>query len=95
MDNHQIKGKNSKIRLTSNRSYKFYFVEPQENANTSNIAEKLINIKEVEEVFVTDGDYGFIVKAKYSDGKEDNAYKYLSRLGGNFGKVTSYYQYKK
>ncbi|MGD0729435.1 MAG: hypothetical protein ABR981_05145 [Candidatus Micrarchaeaceae archaeon] len=78
------------------KNYRFYFVEPFENMDANNFARKLINIKDVEEVFVTEGDYGFVVKAKSSEDKQqDNICKCISRLGGSFGKVTSHYQYKK
>ncbi len=90
-------GRNAKIRRLSKTLYKFYFVRPPVNANADRLAEELINIKNVEEVFVTDGDYGFVVKARFSEGKEpDDAYTYISKkLGGSFGRVTSYYQYRK
>ena len=61
------------------------------------LPKELIGMRNVEEVFVTDGDYGFVVKTRFSNGKEpDDVSNYLSRtLGSSFGKVTSYYQYKK
>ncbi len=84
-------------RRIGNIPYKFYFVEPQENADANRFAERLMGMKGVEEVFVTDGDYGFVVKARVSgEGKTDNAHDYLSRrLGCSFGKATCHYQYKK
>ncbi len=90
-------GNGARIRRLSKRFYKFYFVQPPMNADADHLAEQLIDIKNVEEVFVTDGDYGFIVKTRFFEGKEpDDAYNYISkRLGSNFGKVTSYYQYRK
>jgi hypothetical protein len=74
----------------------FYLIEPKDNSNADILAERLMAIKDVEEVFVTDGDYGFVVRTKFGDSKSDGAYSYLSKkFGGSFGKVTSYYQYKK
>ena len=80
-----------------NGAYKFYFVEPRENADANRFAERLMSVKEVEEVFVTDGDYGFVVKARAPDGKKmGGADGCLSKmLGSGFGKATSHYQYKK
>jgi hypothetical protein len=88
---------NAQIRRIDNKIYKFYFVKPPENSNADHLAEQLISMKGVEEVFVTDGDYGFIVKTRFFDGmKSDGVHNYISkRLGSDFGRVTSYYQYKK
>ena len=96
-NNNGKNGNGTNVRRLSKKFYKFYLVHPPKNADADHLAEQLIGIKNVEEVFVTDGDYGFVVKARFFDRKEpDDAYNYLSRkLGGNFGRVTSYYQYKK
>lgn len=77
--------------------YRFYFVEPPEGADADRLAERLMGIKDVEEVFVTDGDYGYVVKARSLEGKEpDDTDRHLIKcIGGNFCKAVSYYQYKK
>ena len=36
--------------------HKFYFIEPKENVDAEKLAERLISLKPVEEVFLTDGD---------------------------------------
>jgi hypothetical protein len=96
--NNNSKGPGSAlVRRITKKFYKFYFLQPPTNVNADRIAEQLIGIKNVEEVFVTDGDYGFIVKTRFFEGQEpDDAFNFISkRLGSNYGKVTSYYQYKK
>ena len=77
--------------------HKFYFIQPKENANADQLAEALINLKLVEEVFLTDGDYGFIVKARFFNGREPkDVTEYISRkISNNYGKVVSYFQYSK
>lgn len=87
----------AQIKRCNDKSYSYYLIEPSENSNANHMAEKLITLKNVVEVNVTEGDYGFIVKVKLpKDNKHDAAYTYLSkRLGNNFGRVTSYYQYIK
>ncbi len=68
MGSKETNGKGScSARRIGNRPYKFYFVEPAENADADSFAERLMGLKNVEEVFVTDGDYGFVVKARVSD----------------------------
>lgn len=90
-------GTGAQIKRSNGRHYNFYLIEPPENADANHLAEQLITMKNVEEVLVTDGDYGFIVKTITSGKNGDNAVcNYISkRLGGNFGRATSHYQYKK
>lgn len=77
--------------------HRFYLIEPKPNANADQLAEKLISLKSVEEVFLSDGDYGFIVKVRFLDGKEpsDVAHYIKGRIASRFGTVDSYYQYRK
>jgi DNA-binding Lrp family transcriptional regulator len=95
--NNNSKGNYAPVRRVAKGHYKFYLVHPTLNADADHVAERLMGIKNVEEVFVTDGDYGFIVKARFPKGnRQDDAFNYLSKnLGSNLGSVTSYYQYKK
>jgi DNA-binding Lrp family transcriptional regulator len=77
--------------------HRFYLVEPKPNADAGRIAEKLIALKQVEEVFLSDGDYGFIVKVRFIDGKEPpNVADYLKQnVATRFGTADSYYKYRK
>ncbi len=45
------------------RQYAFYIIEPRENFNADRFAKRLMAFKRVREVYVTEGDCGFIVKA--------------------------------
>ena len=85
------------IKRDGKRFYKFYLVNPKENAYGDTVAEKLISFDDVEEIYVTDGDYGFIVKTRFGDGKEaDDVYGYIHRkIDSKFGEITSYYKYRK
>lgn len=77
--------------------HRFYLIEPRPNADAGRIAEKLIALKQVEEVFLSDGDYGFIVKVRFLDGKEPpDVENYLKEnVATRFGTVDSYYRYRK
>ena len=85
------------IKRDGKKFYKFYLVNPKDNTDPDTIAEKLISFDDVEEVYVTDGDYGFIVKTRFRDGKEpDDVYGYIHRkIDSKFGEITSYYKYRK
>jgi hypothetical protein len=76
---------------------KFYFIRPRKNINAGELAEKLIELKPVEEVFLTEGDCGFIVKARFTNNKEPkDVVDYISKnVGSKYGKVVSYYEYRK
>jgi hypothetical protein len=99
MNNNVLKNETTSahVRRLNKKFYKFYFVHPPKNADADHLAEQLIGIRNVEEVFVTDGDYGFVVKTRFFVGEEpDDVFNYISKkLGSNFGRATNYYQYKK
>jgi DNA-binding Lrp family transcriptional regulator len=75
----------------------FYLVKPRHNANADELADKLIQLNSVEEVLLTEGDYGFLIKASFFDGEEPkNVTDYIAKnISSKFGKVVSYYQYSK
>jgi hypothetical protein len=77
--------------------YNLYFVKPKENADAGGIAEKLMALKSVKEVLMTEGDCGFVVKAKFIDGKEPvEVANYISKnISSRYGKAVSHYEYKK
>ena len=83
------------MRGARTRLHKFYLIKPRENANIDELAERLISLKNVVEVLVTDGDYGFVVKAKFSTEKDtEEAEKYIhNNIDRKFGVVTSHYRY--
>jgi hypothetical protein len=84
-------------RTKKSSLHRFYLISPKQNLDAGLIAERLLSLKPVEEVFLTDGDFGYIVKARFS--KEDepkDVTRYIERyVDQKFGKVVSYYQYKK
>lgn len=77
--------------------HRFYLVEPKPNANADELAEKLIAMKPVEEVLLSDGDYGYLVKVRFINGKEPvDVVNYLKeKIAVKYGVVDSYYQYRK
>ena len=76
---------------------KFYFIKPRPNANAEELAMGLIRLKLVEQVFLTEGDCGFIVKARFTKDKEPKeVVDYISRnIGTQYGKVVSHWEYRK
>ncbi|MCL4389600.1 Lrp/AsnC family transcriptional regulator [Candidatus Marsarchaeota archaeon] len=80
--------------------HRFYLVSPKsDSGNAYELAETLLSLGHVEEVFMTEGKYGYIVKAKHSEGaasgKADPVRKRLSRLGFGCNEAVSYYNCKR
>ncbi len=77
--------------------YGLYFVRPKENADAGGIAEKLMMFESVKEVLLTEGDCGFVVKARFTDGKEPlDVADYISKnISSRYGKAVSHYEYRK
>lgn len=77
--------------------HRFYFIKPRPNANAEELAKKLIELKSVEQVFLTEGDCGFIIKARFlNDSEPKDVVEYISkRVGSEYGKVISHCEYVK
>jgi hypothetical protein len=77
--------------------HKFLFLRPKENANAEALAEKLLSLKNVQEVILTDGDCGYIVKTRFVSGKSDKAAEeYIKRnVDGVFGTAIGYAHFRK
>ncbi len=78
-------------------SCRFYMLEPREGSNACATARELMAFKEVEEVYVTEGSHGFIVKAKDGNGKEPGTLRsYIVRkTGSRFSHAAAHFSYKK
>ncbi|MCW6159499.1 MAG: hypothetical protein LVQ95_00200 [Candidatus Micrarchaeales archaeon] len=77
--------------------HRFRLIEPKENADSDKLADGLISLKPVEEVLITDGSYGLVVKVRFQTGKEpSNVTDFISRhIGSRFGTLDSCHQYRK
>ena len=84
-------------RTKKSSLHRFYLISPKQNLDAGLLAERLLSLEPVEEVFLTDGDFGYIVKARFSkEGEPKDVIRYIERhVDQRFGKVVSYYQYKK
>lgn len=73
------------------QQYSLFFIKPKENSNAHEYAERLASMEGVAEVMVTDGECGFVVKAKNPNIDEKSPI--LAK--NSYKRLTSYYQYKK
>jgi DNA-binding Lrp family transcriptional regulator len=78
-------------------SYRFYMLNPKENCDIKAMADRLISFKEVEEVYITEGAHGFIVKARLEEGKEPkDICDYMARaIDSRFCQATAHLSYRK
>ncbi|MDE1834736.1 MAG: hypothetical protein KGH64_05360 [Candidatus Micrarchaeota archaeon] len=77
-------------------SYDYFFVKPSENGNAHKTARKLISLRRVREVAITEGDCGFVVKAEQVYEEEDLLKKEIAdAIGCSSKKAACYCLYVK
>jgi DNA-binding Lrp family transcriptional regulator len=88
-----------KRRITSRKkvteSTNFYLIEPIEGSDATKVVDRLIKMKSVEEVYLADGDYGFLVKSKHESNDEELRNFLNKKNCRRYGAMTAYYGYKK
>ena len=79
------------IRRVSH-GYHYFFVRPRRSGNVHKAAARLMGIRKVKEVAVTEGDYGFVVKAHESEG--DGVVREIAKaVGGSSRKAVCHCRY--
>ena len=73
------------IRKVS-RGYHYFFVKPGRSGNLHKAAARLMGIRKVREVAITEGDYGFVVKAHDVSDGEKAVVKEITRAVGGISK---------
>ncbi len=68
--------------------FDLFFVKPLKGSNAHEAAKALSRLKGVREVLLTEGSYGFVLKAEAGSVE-------LARELGRYEKVTCYYTYRK
>lgn len=89
-----MEGSKRKVRR-NDRFYNLFFIKPKENINAYKYAENLASIKNVAEVMITEGECGYIVKAKESNNTDINIMTKSRLARRSYKKIASYYQYRK
>ncbi|MCL4365036.1 MAG: hypothetical protein M1569_01730 [Candidatus Marsarchaeota archaeon] len=75
--------------------YGLFFVMPSSCSNAHKSARRLMRVKQIREVLITEGDCGFVVKAADADGIEHVSRKISAVVGGNSKIALCHFQYKK
>jgi hypothetical protein len=71
------------------RFCKFYIAKPRENMNVEELANDLIALKNVDEVYITDciSNSGILVRTRFDEGPEDLESVLSKHLGKSYGEV--------
>ena len=86
---------NTKVK--NNSLHKFFFLRPKANMDARAVAEKLISLKNVQEVIMTEGDVGYIVKTRlFSDKSDRETERMIARsVGSRLGVAISCSSFRK
>ena len=75
--------------------YSLFFVMPSSCSDAHKSARRLMRVKQIREVLITEGDCGFVVKAADADGIGHVSRKISEVVGGNSKVAFCHCQYKK
>ena len=81
--------------------HKLFFLNPRPGAEVNSLAKELLALEEVEEVYVTRGDAGFMAQARFSGNKSaEEAARYVRErygksIGSEYGRLVSFLDYKR
>ena len=81
------------IRMVSH-GYHYFFVKPGRNGNLHKAAARLMGIRKVGEVAITEGEYGFVVKAHdVKDGEKVVVREIAKAVGGSSKRAVCHCRY--
>lgn len=86
------RGRIVKVRREG-QSYSLFFIKPKSRIDANRYAEKLASMEDVEEVMMTEGECGFIVKTRDKHEPMPSNMAVLAKT--SYKRINSYYQYKK
>jgi len=86
-----------KRTIASRTGFDYFFVKPSGNEDVQKAAKKLMGIKGIREVAVTEGDYGFVVKADLLyEGENALLHREIAKaVGGTARKAVCICNYRK
>lgn len=84
-------GKSKNNLVSGSSAFRFFFIRPVNGPDAAAVARRLLSVRNAIEVLITEGDFGFVVKAEYSDGK-DELDSFIEK-NFEYRKVVCYYRY--
>ena len=84
-----------KVANKTSGGFDYFFVKPLLYGNAHASARKLAGIRGVREVALTEGEYGFVVKADPSDSSDSSIHdEIISAVGGTLSHAVCHCQYR-
>ncbi|MCL4388116.1 Lrp/AsnC ligand binding domain-containing protein [Candidatus Marsarchaeota archaeon] len=85
-----------RLRTKDDFLHSFFFIKPQKGTDINELADALLGIDEVQEVCVTEGDIGYMVKAKFDEKTYEKVEKSIAEVAGpRYGRFVSAMELKK
>ena len=77
--------------------HRLYLIEPLADADLDGIADKLASLEHVQEVSITEGSYGLVVKTSIQkEGDLGKLTNYIrNKVNGRFDVIDTFYKYRK
>ncbi len=74
----------------------FYMLHPRVNEDVKALIGHLLSMPSVLEVYLADGDFGYVIKARMEEDKEpQELIRFMDRTGASYGKATTFYKFQR
>ena len=85
------------VRKDGKTFHKFFILRPKEGVEIAKVANELLALNDVLEVYVTEGNAGFMVKARFDGEREpEQVASYIkANIDNRYGTLVSYLNYKR
>ncbi len=85
------------VKRSGKTFHKFFILRPKDGVDIGRVAADLLGLKDVLEVYVTEGSAGFMVKARFDGVQEpEQVAKYIKEhVDGRYGTLVSYLNYRR
>ncbi|MEM0154733.1 MAG: Lrp/AsnC ligand binding domain-containing protein [Methanothrix sp.] len=85
------------IKRNGKTYHKFFLIKPKHGMDINTLADNLISLPDVLEVYATEGSIGFMVKARFDGEKEpEDVADYIKKnISKDYGTLVSYINFKR
>ena len=85
------------VKKNGRTFHKFFILRPKDGVEIAKVANELLALNDVLEVYVTEGNAGFMVKARFDGEREpEDVARYIKEnVDNRYGTLVSYLNYKR
>ncbi len=89
--------KNFVVKRNGKTYHKFFLIKPKQGMDLNSLANELVSLPDVIEVYATEGTIGFMVKARFDGEREpEEVAKYIEEnVSKDYGTLVSYINFKR